>query len=352
MRMRKLSTDAAAKLKVCVVSTTVIPCPPPGYAGLEMITWQLANGLVDKGHDVVLIAPKGSTSKAEIHETTLGESEQQAYSGYWERLKDFDVIIDHSWEKWSYILKIEGKLDKPILGVCHAPIHTMYMSAPPVPFPCLVGISKDQTEAITAHLKCAARTCYNGVDTNFYQTSNKKRNNRYLFLARISTIKGPHIAVDVANRCQIGLDMVGDDKLTGEPDLVNRIRQQCSISPKLRYIGPQSRSECVTWFNTNKALLHPNQHFKEPFGLAPVEAQLCGMPVIAWDNGAMRETIKHGETGFIVKSQEEMEELVKNDAVASIKSKDCIEWAKQFSYQKMIDRYEEISYEAVDTGGW
>ena len=83
-----------------------------------------------------------------------------------------------------------------------------------------------------------------------------------------------------------------------------------------------------------------------------MEAQLCGMPVIAWDNGAMRETVKHGETGFIVKSQEEMETLVKEDAVSSIKSKDCIEWAKQFSYQKMIDRYNELAYEAHDTGGW
>lgn len=116
------------KLKICVVSTTVIPCPPPGYSGLEMITWQLANGLTELGHDVLLVAPKESKSKAELHGTTLGESEQQAYSGYWQRLDKYDVIIDHSWEKWSYILKMEGKLDKPILGVCHAPIHTMYLS--------------------------------------------------------------------------------------------------------------------------------------------------------------------------------------------------------------------------------
>lgn len=350
--MRNLSADGSPKLKICVISTTVIPCPPPGYAGLEMITWQLANGLVDKGHEVLLVAPKESQTKATLHGTTLGESENQAYSGYWQRLNDYDVIVDHSWEKWSYILKIEGKLEKPVLGVCHAPVHTMYNSAPPVAFPCLVGISKDQTEAITSHLKCAARTVYNGVDSSFYKDNKNKRNEKYLFLARISTIKGPHIAVDVANRCGVYLDMVGDDKLTGEPDLVSRIRQQCSVSPKLRYVGPQNRNECVTWFNTNKALLHPNQHYKEPFGLAPVEAQLCGMPVIAWDNGAMRETIMHGETGFVVKSQSEMEEIVRNNLVDKIKSKDCIEWARQFSYQRMIDCYEEICYEALDTGGW
>ena len=61
--------------------------------------------------------------------------------------------------------------------------------------------------------------------------------------------------------------------------------------------------------------------YREPFGLAPVEAQLCGMPVIAWDNGAMRETIKHGETGFLVKTQQEMEDLNQPEkALAELKS--------------------------------
>jgi glycosyltransferase involved in cell wall biosynthesis len=124
------------------------------------------------------------------------------------------------------------------------------------------------------------------------------------------------------------------------------------VSPNLRYIGHQDRGECVNWFNSNKALLHPNLNFREPFGLAPVEAQLCGMPVIAWDNGAMRETIKHGETGFLVKTQNEMEDLIRSDAVSKIKSSNCIEWARQFSYENMVNRYEELCHEAIDTGGW
>lgn len=339
------------KLKICVISTTIIHCPPKGYSGLEMLAWQIAEGLQAKGHDVTLVAPRGSTSAATLHETTLGESESQAYSGYWQKLPGFDVIIDHSWEKWSYILKMEGRLPTPILGVLHAPVETMYSSAPPVPFPCMVCISNDQATACSSHLKCASRVAYNGVDVNFYKNSKIKRNDRYLFLARISTIKGPHIAVDVANNCKIPLDLVGDDKLTGEPELVNSIKSKCAISPNLRYIGPQNRDECVTWLNTNKAMLHPNKHYREPFGLAPVEAQLCGMPVIAWDNGAMRETIKHGETGFLVQSQEEMELLIKENAVSQIKPKKCMEWARQFSYDNMINRYEELCHEAIN-GGW
>ena len=340
------------KLKICVISTTVLPVPLQGYGGLEAIAYACAEGLHAKGHDVTLIAPKGSKTSAKLHETTLRESDRKAYSGYWHKLPQFDVIIDHSWEKWSYILKMEGHLNQPILGVLHAPVNTMYSVAPPVPSPCFVCISKDQSEVCTTHLKCGSRVAYNGVDVNFYKNLKNNRSNRYLFLARISTIKGPHIAADVANKCRVGLDFVGDDRITGEPELLRIIKDTCVISPNLRYIGHQERHECVHWFNSNKALLHPNLNFREPFGLAPVEAQLCGMPVIAWDNGAMRETVKHGETGFLVTSQTEMEDLIRCDAVSKIKSENCIEWARQFSYENMVNRYEELCIEAIDAGGW
>ena len=341
-------------MKICVVSTTVIPCPPPGYAGLEQLAWQQAVGLANKGHEVTLIAPQGSTvpSNVSLHETVLRESEKNAYKKYWSSLPGYDAIIDHSWEKWSYILKMEGKLSAPILGVLHAPVHTMYNSPPPVDKPCMVAISKDQAQAAKEHLKVSVEVSYNGVDIDFYKPTNTSKNNRYLFLARISTIKGPDIAVNVAKSTHINLDLVGDDTLTGEPELVNNIKQECIVNPNLRYIGPQSRENCVFWFNSNKALLHPNMRFREPFGLAPVEAQLCGMPVIAWDNGAMRETIVHGETGFLVNSESEICDLIRSDAVASINPNRCREWASGFSYKNMIDRYDELCKLAIDTGGW
>jgi len=352
MKTTNLSNNSTKKLKICVISTTILPCPPSGYAGLEMISWQCAEGLHAKGHDVTLVAPRGSKTNAKLHETTQGEPERQAYSGYWFKLPEYDVIIDHSWEKWSYALKMEGRLSTPILGVLHAPVETMYSVAPPVPKPCLVCISNDQSEACKKHLNCDSRVSYNGVDISFYSNKNKKRNNRYLFLARISTIKGPHIGISVANNCGVGLDLIGDDRITGEPDLLRRVKDACVLSPNLRYIGHQNREECVDWFNNNKALLHPNQLYREPFGLAPVEAQLCGMPVIAWDNGAMRETVKHGETGFLVNTQQEMEDLIKCDAVSNIKAENCVEWARQFSYENMVGNYEKLCVEAVESGGW
>jgi glycosyltransferase involved in cell wall biosynthesis len=343
------------KLKIMVISTTVYPCPPPAYSGLEMVAYLQAVGLARRGHTVTLVAPHTSPPPPEgviLWRSTLGEPEGQAYNyGYHPEVLKQDVIIDNSWEKWSYMAKIQGKTNIPILGVCHAPCNTMYQTPPPLVHPCLVCISKDHSVGAMESWGMPARTAYDGVDVDFYRAlPNIQRNDRYLFLARMSKIKGPQIATDVARKLRIPLDLVGDDKFTNEPQLSQRLIAQAVNN--ITYHGGVSRERCVEFFSKNKALLHMNLLFREPFGLAPVEAQLCGMPVIAYDNGAMRETIKHGETGFLVKSQEEVEELIKTDAVASIKPEACREWASQFSVKAMVDRYEELIYEALDTGGW
>lgn len=339
-------------MKIAVISTTILTCPPPGYGGLEAIAWLQAAGLARKGHEVTLMAPIGSTPPpgVDLHGTTLGESEQQAYSGYWDRLNTFDAIIDNSWQKWAYILKTEGRLRAPILGVCHAPIGTMYQQAPPVPLPCMVAISEDQATEIRALWGVAARVAYNGIDLDHYKPTGTQRSDRYLFLARISTIKGPHIAIDLARRLRFGLDVVGDDVLTGEPALAQRVRQLAVGN--IAFQGACSRDKAVEWMSGAKAMLHPAFPFREPFGLAPVEAQACGLPVLASDNGAMRETVRHGVTGFLCKSPDEMAEYIKADAVATLSREACRENAVRFSVRAMVDRYEGLCVEAIETGGW
>lgn len=343
-------------MKICVISTTILPCPPKGYSGLEQLAYQQAAGLAAKGHKVLLVAPNGSVppSGVELHQTTLHESEKQAYSGYWNKLPAFDAVIDNSWEKWSYILKKEGRLAQPILGVCHAPADTMYRVPPPVPKPCFVAISKDQAAEALRCWNIEAKVVYNGIDTKLYVPSSilgRSNKSRWLFLARMSSIKGPHIAVAIAQKMGLELDLVGDDKITGEPQLTEQIKQACD-GTKLIYHGGVDRAETVGFFGRSKCLLHMNKHFREPFGLAPVEAMSCGLPVIAWDNGAMRETIKHGESGFLVKSEQEVEDIIREGLIDKLDPVKIRAWASQFSVENMINRYEELAVEAIATGGW
>lgn len=348
-------------MKIVVISTTIMPVPPPGYSGLEMLAYQQAEGLAKKGHQVLLVAPGEQFGTkvpqgVELHGTTLQESEQQAYGGYWQRLVGYDAIIDNSWQKWSYFLKKEGKFPGPILGVLHAPAETMFSSPPPVDKPCLVAISQSQAGAVSGHLmqnglSVRAKVAYNGINMDFYKASTKKRTERYLFLARMSRLKGPHVAITACKNVGVDLDLVGDDKLVEDPNYVQAVKQGCYGS-HIIYHGEKKREECIDFFSEAKALIHANFVFREPFGLAPVEAQACGCPVLAADHGAMRETVDHGKTGFLYRTLEELEDYIRMDVVKDIEPSVCRKWATKFSIETMVDRYEELVKEGVDKGGW
>ncbi len=342
-------------MKLAVISSPIFKVPLIGYGGLEALAWQQAKGLAALGHEVSLIAPDGSECPR-VTIIPIGVertvSEKMAFERYWQHLLTVDCVIDNSWNKWAYKLKQDGKMKTPVLGVMHAPINTMIQSPPPVEKPCIVCISQDQANHYQGMFSQEARVCHNGVDMDFYRSLGIKRTNRSLFLARFSTIKGPDLAQEMSQRADTPLDLVGDTSITSEPDYFNACLSRCD-GQKIKMIGPANRGQCVWYFSQARVLLHPNQRFREPFGLAPVEAMACQTPVISWNFGAMRETIKPGVSGFLISSVDEGVELLKNGAIESIDRKKCREWAADsFGLSRMVKRYEDLCQEAVQTGGW
>jgi glycosyltransferase involved in cell wall biosynthesis len=258
---------------------------------------------------------------------------------------------------------MEGRLKAPILGVCHAPVNTMFQSLPPEKVISFVCISEDQGEHFRNLFGRDCRVCYNGIDPMFYRPLGIPRSKRFLFLARFSTIKGPDIAIEACREAGVGLDLVGDTQITNEPDFLQKCQRMCDWSDSIegrspslvcrdtiRMVGPATRSECVWWFSQAHALLHPNQRFREPFGLAPVESMACGTPVIAWDHGAMRETVRSGETGWLVNNFQDLVEAIKNARDGStweLMRPAAREQACKFSVRRMVERYERLCHEAI-----
>lgn len=373
-------------MRIAVISTNVFATSNPatgvpGYSGLEVIAWQCAQGLAKRGHQVILIAPDGSVCDGcQVFHTgpagtfdereSYGGNPKRNYGGYWPVLLQTEVCIDHSWQKWAYMLKAEGRLKSPILGVCHAPVDTMFKELPPVEKPCMVCISDDQRDHFQGLWNRPAKTCYNGVDLSFYKPLGIPRSDRFLFLARFSSIKGADLAIKACLDAGVGLDLIGDTSITHEPDYFKecqRLSQKESPNwdkskgKQIRLIGSVGRGEAVWWFSQAFAMLHPNQRFREPFGLAPVEALACECPVVAWRNGAMEETIIDAETGKLVDSYDELVQTIKylqfNDPVHGDKAADyyrkhCRAQAEKFSVENMCLRYEELCLEAIRTGGW
>jgi glycosyltransferase involved in cell wall biosynthesis len=348
------------KLKVVLISSGVLPVPCPGYGGLEMVVYDLAVELQKAGHEVHVVAPSESKLPDGIKLIDCGpcnpnahEWEAKAYEKYRPMMEaeEFKGTMwhDHTWGKWAYMAKKEN----PKLNVCST-LHGMlpYHSAPPVERPNIIGISKRHADLISAGLGIPVRYCYNGIDLTKYKMNGAERNNRLLFLARITAFKGAHTFVDLVRQLQAEGDLVGDDTLVEDRGYVERILMACNSNPKLRYWGGVARDRAVEFFQHAKAYILPcNPGWEEPFGLTVIEAQACGCPVIATASGAIPELIEEGVTGYVSKSLQDLAACLTDDKIQAISPEACRKNAERFSREAMAKGYEKL-YEEVLSGGW
>ena len=126
----------------------------------------------------------------------------------------------------------------------------------------------------------------NYFDTNEFKLSLKPNKLKVGFLGRVSSVKGCGIIREVAKRFpNVQFILCGQGDPTPFTDIPNVI-----------YNGSIHGSERSNFLGDCVAFLHPAKYL-EPFGGGPVEAQLCGTPVICSDWGGMVETIEQGKTG-------------------------------------------------------
>jgi glycosyltransferase involved in cell wall biosynthesis len=111
----------------------------------------------------------------------------------------------------------------------------------------------------------------------------------YLTVGEVARHKRVHVALEAARRSGTRMKLVG----TG-PDLGRLAREYDDVAD---FLGRVDDRELTDLYARARALLMPNV---EEFGIAAVEAQAAGRPVIAADAGGARETVVEGVTGHRV----------------------------------------------------
>jgi len=89
--------------------------------------------------------------------------------------------------------------------------------------------------------------------------------------------------------------------------------------------------------------------FEEPFGLVATQAMAVGRPVVIFDSGGLREQVKDGINGFVVKRgdihclKERVVELADNPGLAAEMGERGREIAyKRFNEEGMIRKYIDV----------
>ncbi|MBV8955754.1 MAG: glycosyltransferase [Solirubrobacterales bacterium] len=157
-----------------------------------------------------------------------------------------------------------------------------------------------------------------------------------LFVGELVRHKRPELAIEAAAAARRPIKIVG----TG-PELV---RLQRRYAGKAEFLGRVGDEELASLYARAAALVVPGV---EEFGIAAVEAQAAGRPVIAADAGGVRETILPGRTGLLVGAplREELARALRRD-LAGFDSSEIRRHASRFSKAHFQTRIAELVADA------
>lgn len=115
----------------------------------------------------------------------------------------------------------------------------------------------------------------------------------YLVVGRLLPYKRIDLAIEVCNKRSAPLVVVGEGPARGELEAI--------AGPTVRFAGKVTDEELLGLFAGAKALL---QCGTEDFGMAPLEANAAGIPVVAFRNGGALEVVISDETGILFPEQQ------------------------------------------------
>jgi glycosyltransferase involved in cell wall biosynthesis len=155
-----------------------------------------------------------------------------------------------------------------------------------------IGISHEVGSRIRRHYRRDAEVVYPPVDVDRIQPNGLPPEDFYLVVARLVPYKRVDLAVQAASRLGRRLVVVGDGS--------ERRRLQALAGPTVEFLGRRGDDEVADLLARCRAFLFPGW---EDFGIAPVEAQAAGRPVIAYGRGGAAETVVDGSTGVLFEEQ-------------------------------------------------
>lgn len=128
----------------------------------------------------------------------------------------------------------------------------------------------------------------------FFFEPETKSKDYYLMVGRLLYYKCFDLGITAFNKLRKPLKIVGRG-----PELEKL--KKLAKSPMIEFITNNPNDyELRKIYNEAKALIFPQT---EDFGLVAAEAQACGLPVIAFNQGGGREIVEHKKTGILFKEQ-------------------------------------------------
>ncbi len=149
-----------------------------------------------------------------------------------------------------------------------------------------IAISTDIHERIREHYQRDSIIIYPPVELEQFTAPPEPPGDYFLAGGRLIPYKRTDLAVQACNRRGLKLLVYGDGR--------DRAALERMAGPTITFLGRVPAPELARLYRGARAFLFPGL---EDFGIAPVEAQAAGRPVIAYAGGGALDTVLPGVTG-------------------------------------------------------
>ena len=344
----------AGPLRILYTAYPLIPVGPDSAGGAEQMLSALEDRMAARGHQTTVAACSGSSVAGDLlctdgdgvsqgrFESMSHESSRRIITAIRARQHTshaFHLIHDTG----GCLRSSAAEIDTPLLVTIHLP---RYFYAR--------GTFRDLPENLFFNCVSQAQRAWfgdisrviavvpNGIALERFSFQAQK-SDYLLWLGRICPEKGPHLALDAAERA--GLPVVIAGQVYPFPSHQRYFRRW--ILPRLekrrcpaRLLLRPTLEEKLELLKNARAVLVPSL-VDETSSLVSMEAMASGTPVIAYARGALPEVVADGQTGILVRGLREMAEATRR--VHRISPFDCRQRAEEhFSASRMAGDYERL----------
>jgi glycosyltransferase involved in cell wall biosynthesis len=156
-----------------------------------------------------------------------------------------------------------------------------------------VAISQHVASRIRRYYNREAGVIYPPVDTGFFSPDDTVASENFLLIvSALVPYKRIDVAIEASRLSGTPLRIIGDG-----PERATLSALASRSGADVQLSGSVSNDVVRDFYRRAAAVLLPGE---EDFGIAPVEAQACGTPVIALARGGALETVVDGVTGVLV----------------------------------------------------
>jgi glycosyltransferase involved in cell wall biosynthesis len=305
--------------------------PAHHYGGTERVVMWLTRGLIARGHEVYVVALRGSVLPSQAR-LVPANPDEHGYKRIPELLKREGVSL----EEIDIIHSMAPIPSDEIEFVGRPFVQTIHGNGKPgeIFHDHSVFLSKDH-----ARRHGGKHFVYNGLDPSEIRLRSTERSDDFLFFSKTNwKVKNLAGALRVARQANVRLRVAG-----GRGPI--SLRWQAFLQGA-DWVGAVSDADKSAFFESGRALLFPVL-WPEPFGLVVVESLLSGTPVLASRVGSLPELIPDGAgVGELISPDDEAAWV---EAIGRVKLKNtwkkdvCRKWAEEnFHFQKMSEGYEKI----------